>query len=120
MRKRENAWERLIREKREWRLYKRRVAALPADYRTVISQIETFMWNFAVDSQMIAVFEGILDLFEEGAAQGRKVLEVTGEDVAEFAKDVLAEVQAATWTGKKADRLNAEVHKRLARLETDD
>jgi DNA-binding ferritin-like protein (Dps family) len=78
-----------------------------------MTQIEKFMWNFAQDSQMIAVLEGILDLFEEGAASGRRVLDVTGDDVAGFALNVLAEAQSATWTGKKADQLNAAIHKSL-------
>jgi DNA-binding ferritin-like protein (Dps family) len=71
--------------------------------------IEKFLWNFAADSQMIPVLYGIRELFEEGAAEGRPVLDVTGEDVAAFAQGVLAESQTATWTGQKADQLNAKI-----------
>lgn len=99
----------LFREKREWRAHVHRVKALPADYRYTMQQIEKFMWNFAADGQMVAVFDEIVDLFEDGIAEGRTVLEVTGEDVAGFCQSILAEIQAKTWTGKKADDLNRAV-----------
>jgi DNA-binding ferritin-like protein (Dps family) len=111
---RESTWGRYRREKREWREHVRRTKALPPDYRTVMTQIEKFMWNFAANSEMIAVFDGVLELFEEGAASGRSVLDVTGDDIAGFALNVMAEAQAATWTGKKAEELNAAIHKSLA------
>jgi Uncharacterized protein conserved in bacteria len=99
----------LFREKREWRAHVRRTKALPDDYRYTMQQIEKFMWNFAADGQMVAVFDEIVDLFEDGIAEGRTVLEVTGEDVAGFCQSILAEIQAKTWTGKKADELNRAV-----------
>lgn len=111
---RESMVGRLFREKREWRAHVRRMQALPADYRYTMKQIEKFMWNFAADGQMVAVFEEIVDLFEDGVAEGRTVLEVTGEDVAGFCQSILAEIQAQTWTGKKADELNRAVRNHVA------
>lgn len=110
---RESMVGRLFREKREWRAHVRRMGDLPADYQYTMKQIEKFMWNFASDGQMVAVFEEIVDLFEDGAAQGRTVLEVTGEDVAGFCQSILAEIQAHTWTGKKAEELNRSVRNRV-------
>jgi DNA-binding ferritin-like protein (Dps family) len=104
-------------QKRQWRAHVRRVKALPADYRLVMKQIEKFLWNYAADEQMMSVLEGILELFEEGAAEGRPVLDVTGQDVAEFALNTLAATQVNTWTGKKADELNAAVRKALGQKE---
>jgi DNA-binding ferritin-like protein (Dps family) len=111
---------RLVREKREWRAYVRRVKALPPDYQFTLQQIEKFMWNFASDGQVIQVFEEIADLFEDGARRGQAVLEITGEDVAGFCQAILAEIQAHTWTGKKADDLNRAVHQRLNRTASHD
>ncbi|MDR2566954.1 MAG: DUF1048 domain-containing protein [Bifidobacteriaceae bacterium] len=111
---------RVRREKREWRAHERRVAALPEDYRAVMKLIEKYLWNFAADAQMIPVLYGIRELFEEGAAAGRPVLEVTGPDVAAFAGNVLAESQAATWTGKKGEELNARIRAALAREDRTD
>ncbi|MBM6621965.1 DUF1048 domain-containing protein [Micrococcaceae bacterium RIT802] len=106
---RESMVGRMIREKREWRAHVRRTRALPADYQYTIKQIEKFMWNFASDGQMVAVFDEIVELFEDGAAEGRTVLDVTGDDVAGFCQAILAELQAHTWTGKKAEELNRSV-----------
>ncbi|MDR1799009.1 MAG: DUF1048 domain-containing protein, partial [Bifidobacteriaceae bacterium] len=78
---------------------------------------QKYLWNFAGDGrQMIDVLYGIRDLFEEGAASGRPVLDVTGDDVAAFAWNVLMEAQASTWMGKKAAHLNADVKVALAKL----
>lgn len=109
VRDRESMVRRFIREKREWREHVRRMEALPADYQYTMKQIEKFMWNFATDGQMVAVFDEIVDLFEDGAAAGRTVLEVTGDDVAGFCQSILAEIQTHTWTGQKADALNRAV-----------
>jgi len=102
--------------KQAWHSYRDRIAALPPDYRLVMNDIQAFMWNIAMDAQVMAVFYSVLDLFEEGAADGRRVLDVTGDDVAEFALGVLQAVQAETWTSKKAKQLNDNVHKQLAAL----
>jgi DNA-binding ferritin-like protein (Dps family) len=116
----ETYWHCVRRQKREWRGHVRRVKALPPDYRAVLEQIEKYIWNFAADEQMIAVLDGILDLFEEGASQGRSVLEVTGDDVAAFVRSILEEVQSATWMGRKADQLNAKVRRILKPKEASD
>lgn len=38
---------------------------------------------------MIEVRYDLIDLFEEGAADGKSVLEITGEDVAAFVDELL-------------------------------
>jgi DNA-binding ferritin-like protein (Dps family) len=105
-------------EKRLWRIYVRRVKTLPSDYRLVMKHIEKFLWTYAADSQMIPVLEGILERFEGGAAKGRPFLEITGDDVAGFALNVLNATQANTWTGKKAEQLNTAVRKALGQRQT--
>lgn len=100
-------------DKRDWRAHTARVRQLPPDYRLVMEEIEKFMWSFAADASMVTTLDDILDLMEEGAASGRPVLEVTGEDVAGFARSVLAETQTRTWQGKQADQLNARIQAKL-------
>ncbi|MDR0417288.1 MAG: DUF1048 domain-containing protein [Propionibacteriaceae bacterium] len=103
--------------KREWREHRRRVKALPPDYEIVMEKIQKFLWTCsgAVDDQCWLVLYDICDLFEESAAAGRGVLEVTGDDVARFSLDMLAATQARTWMGQKADQLNADIHRLLGR-----
>lgn len=107
------AWKKVLQEKRDWHEHTARVKQLPPEYRMVMEEIEKFMWNFASDGSMVATLDDILDLMEEGVAAGRPVLEVTGDDVAGFAQSILAEIQAKTWEGKKADQLNARIHAKL-------
>jgi len=106
--------------KRQWRDYTRRRDLLPPDYKVVMTQIERFMYRVAMDGQVTAVFTGILELFEEGAAAGRPVLAVTGDDVADFALSVMQAIQAESWTGQQARHLNEQVHRQLAVLGGDD
>jgi DNA-binding ferritin-like protein (Dps family) len=103
------------RDKREFRQYKTRAAALPPEYRMVMKKIQSFLWSAsgAVDDQSWKVLCDICEVFEEASAAGRPVLEVTGDDVAAFSLNMLAATQAKTWADQKAAQLNAEVHKLL-------
>ena len=76
-------------DKREWKAMEARAKALPSEYRNAYKAIQKYMWTAGggptnwKDSSRI--FNGILDLFEEGAAEGKKVTDLTGKDVAAFA-----------------------------------
>ncbi len=115
----ESAWARFRRQKREWKQYKARVQALPPNYRMVMEAIQKHIWNVGGLNDGTQVLSGILELLEEGVANGRPVLAVTGDDVAAFCSAVLAEVQAATWAGKKGTKLNEHIHQQLKDKEDD-
>lgn len=72
----------MLQSKREYKKQMERVRALPADYRYVFEKVQGHMWQFAAGAgyDMMEVQIGLIDLFEEGAAEGKPVLEVTGED----------------------------------------
>jgi len=75
-------------EKRRWRALQKRAKALPADYYTAYTEIQKYVWT-ATGIETIRPFESLVELFEEGAAAGRKVLDITGEDVAAFVDDLV-------------------------------
>jgi len=103
--------------KQEWRAYVERRDGLPPDYRVVMKDIESYVFNIGImDASAMPVLSGVIDLFEEGAATGRRVLDVTGDDVADFAYNVLLAVAATTWTGQQAAKLNDRVRAHLAGL----
>lgn len=81
----------IIEGKKEWRAHVARVKALPKDYRIVYGEIQKYL--FKVGPVELAegrgLLSGIVDLFEEGAASGKGVLEVTGRDVAAFCDDLI-------------------------------
>lgn len=81
----------IIEEKKEWREHMARVKALPKDYQIVYKEIQKYIFKVgtveAKDSMDLLL--GIVDFFEEGAALGKEVLEVTGSDVAAFCDDLM-------------------------------
>ncbi|MGP4062470.1 DUF1048 domain-containing protein [Halobacillus sp. H74] len=76
----------IIEGKKEWRAHVARVKALPQDYQIVYKEIQKYLIKIGpVElNEGIGLFSEILSFFEEGAAAGKGVLEVTGTDVASF------------------------------------
>jgi DNA-binding ferritin-like protein (Dps family) len=95
-------------DKREWREMEARAKALPSEYRNAYKAIQKYMWTAGGGptdwKNSSRIFNGILDLFEEGAAEGKKVTDLTGEDVAAFCDDLVKDEQ--TWKDKYRKKLN--------------
>ena len=81
----------IIKSKKEWRAHTTRVKALPQDYQIVYKEIQKYLFKIGpVElNESTDLLSGIVDLFEEGAASGKGVLEVTGSDVAAFCDDLI-------------------------------
>lgn len=109
--------KKILGDKKEWRGMEARAAALPGDYRIVYGEIQKYMWKFTAGNGMdiIAILKDLLDLFETGAADGKRALEVTGEDVAAFCDELLR--NARTYTEKWRAELNRDVMDRLREQE---
>lgn len=80
----------------KWRAHMARVKALPQDYQIVYKEIQNYLFKVGpveltdgTDFLSGDLLSGIIDLFEEGAALGKGVLEVTGSDVAAFCDDLI-------------------------------
>ena len=74
--------------KKEWREIKARVKALPEDYRFAYEEIQKYVWCTS-GIETMEPLKSLLDLFEEGTANGRSVLEITGNDVAAFTDELV-------------------------------
>lgn len=81
----------ILKGKKEWRAHVARVKALPRDYQIVYKEIQKYLFKVGpVElTQGAGLLSGIVDLFEEGAALGKGVLQVTGSDVAAFCDDLI-------------------------------
>ncbi|SEH68097.1 DNA-binding ferritin-like protein (Dps family) [Halobacillus karajensis] len=85
--------QKIIEGKKEWRAHVLRVKALPKDYQMVYKEIQKYLFKIGP----VELYEGtgllseILSFFEEGAASGKDVLEVTGRDVAEFCDELIGD-----------------------------
>lgn len=107
--------KKMIKSKREYKQQMARVEALPKDYRYVFKKIQRHMWMFAAGSgyDMMKIHYDLIELFETGAAEGKHVLEITGEDVAAFCDELLR--SASTYTENWRDALNRDILKKLGK-----
>jgi DNA-binding ferritin-like protein (Dps family) len=105
--------KKIFAEKREYKRQMARVDALPKDYRYVYKKIQHHMWMFAAGSgyDMLRLHYDLIDLFESGAAEGKRVLEITGDDVAAFCDELLKDTQ--TYTGNWREKLNSDIAAKL-------
>jgi DNA-binding ferritin-like protein (Dps family) len=103
----------MAREKRKFRQMQKRAKALPAEYTYVFNKIQRYMWMHSGGSgmDMLPIFTDLLDLFETGAAEGKRVLQVTGEDVAAFCDELLR--SARTYTQDWREDLNRDIMRKL-------
>lgn len=97
-----------LEDKKEWKAMEARAKALPSEYHNAYKAMQKYMWTAGggptdwKDSSRI--FNGLLELLEEGAQEGKKVTDLTGEDVAAFCDDLVKDEQ--TWKDKYRKKLN--------------
>lgn len=107
--------KKIVKNKQEYKRQMKRVEALPEDYQYVFKKIQKYMWMFAAGSgyDMIKIHYDLIELFEAGAAEGKHVLEITGEDVAAFCDELLR--NARTYTEDWHQALNRDILKKFGR-----
>lgn len=107
--------KKIIGDKKEWNQMEARAKAMPEEYNYVYHKIQHYMWNFTANSSsgmdMVAIFKDLLELFEEGVANDKGVLEITGEDVASFCDELLR--NAKTYTDNWRKSLNKDIMKKV-------
>ncbi|TMR21335.1 DUF1048 domain-containing protein [Nonomuraea turkmeniaca] len=80
----------IIEGKKQWRAHLARVKALPPDYEIVYKEMQRYFFKVGpVGLTDGSLLTGLLEFFEEGAAAGKGVLELIGDDVAAFADDLI-------------------------------
>lgn len=106
----------IIEGKREWRAHMERVKALPQEYQFVYKELQKYLFKVGpVElTEGTGLLTGIVDLFEEGAALGKGVLEVTGSDVAAFCDDLIKD--SITYTDIYQETANQEVSKAMNKV----
>ncbi|SHL56872.1 DNA-binding ferritin-like protein (Dps family) [Anaerocolumna jejuensis DSM 15929] len=106
----------IIEGKREWRAHMARVKALPQDYQIVYKEIQKYLFKVgpAQLTEGAGLLSGIVELFEEGAAFGKGVLEVTGSDVAAFCDDLIKD--SKTYADIYQESVGQEVNKAMKKV----
>jgi DNA-binding ferritin-like protein (Dps family) len=96
-----------IEQKKRYREYKARAERLPANYRTAIDAVERYMQYFGpgTGDGTVRMLEDLIDLFEQGAANGTPIREITGADPVEFAETFLRNYPEGRWITRERERL---------------
>lgn len=99
----------MIKDNKEYKQQMKHVNSMPKDYKFVFKKIQSYMWMFTSGAgyDMIEVQQGLVELFDSGISSGKKVLEITGNDVAAFCEELLRNCK--TYTGNWRDKLNREI-----------
>ena len=87
----------IIEGKKQWRAHMARVKALPPDYQIVYKEIQRYLFKVGGGT----LLSGIVDFFEEGAAAGKAVLELIGNDVAAFCDDLVKDSRTSSLAGQR-------------------
>jgi len=106
----------IIEGKKEWRAHMERVKALPQDYQIVYKEIQKYLFKVGpVElTEGTDLLSGIIDLFKEGAASGKGVLEVTGNNVATFCDDLIKDL--ITYADIYQESVDREVNKAMKKF----
>ncbi len=106
----------IIEGKKEWRAHMARVKALPPQYQFVYKEIQKYLFKVGpVElTEGTGLLSGMIDLFEEGAALGKGVLEVTGRDVADFCDELIKD--SKTYADIYQESVNQEINKAMKKV----
>jgi len=106
----------MIGDKKKYKEQMDKVEALPEDYRFVFKKMHGYIWSFAGGdgSDMLKTQQELIELFETSAADGKHVLDVTGEDVADFCDEFIRDTKK--WTDNYREKLNRNM---LNKIRTD-
>ena len=91
--------------KRQWWEYKARAKQLPPSYRMAIDALERYLMYFGTGAGGVAIFEDLIDLFEQNAADGTPIREIVGEDPVEFIEAFVRNYPKDQWIIRERERL---------------
>ena len=97
-----------LEQKKQYRLDKARLDALPEPYRAVAAAVHRYLMYYGglVDGDSLVSMHGDLaDLWERAAVDGTPVREIVGDDPVEFAETFAAAYAGTRWIDKERARL---------------
>lgn len=95
----------VIGPKRRWWAYKARVRQLPASYRTAVEALERYLMYAGLVDDPTAMFEDLIELFEQSAARGTPIREIVGDNPAEFVEAFVRNYGEGQWRIRERERL---------------
>ena len=98
----------VIGEKRRWRQYKARTRQLPTSHRTAVEALERYLMYSGMGGDgtgVTSMFEDLVDLFEQSAANRTPIREIVGEDPVEFLEAFVQNYPDGQWRIRERERL---------------
>lgn len=102
---------------KEMNNFKLRIEKLPADYQAAWEEINSNLWCHAdfTGRNIMPILEGVLELFEEQAAEGQSVNEVLGDDIIGFCSELMEVNGSKSIRDKWRKQLNSNIEKKLSK-----
>lgn len=94
--------------KRQWRQHRARTRQLPASYRTAVEALERYMMYRGPGgdgAEAASMFDDLIDLFEQSAANQTPIREIVGEDPVEFLEAFVRNYPDGQWRVRERQRL---------------
>lgn len=92
-----------LNEKKQYRENEKRAKALPAEYAKAYDDIKHYVWGTS-GILTIEPLVSLVDMLEEAAASGKRVVDITGPDVAAFADELVR--GARSYKDQQSKKLN--------------
>jgi DNA-binding ferritin-like protein (Dps family) len=105
-------FSKVIGPKRRWRAYKARTQQLPASYRTAVEALQHYMMYCGPGgdgAEAATMFDDLVELFEQSAANGTPIREIVGEDPVEFLETFVRNYPDGQWRLRERNRLNSAI-----------
>lgn len=104
---------------KQFKTFELRVKTLPYDYQIAWQEIKSNFWEYSDFSgrNLMPIFEGIIGLLEETAADGKTIGMVLGKDIKSFCSDLIEEESGRSWHNKCRNQLNSNIAKKLGKYE---
>jgi DNA-binding ferritin-like protein (Dps family) len=103
-------------QKRAYREYKKRAAALPKEYNVVMKEMQSYIWNCGHLDGSFDLLCDLVALMEASAVEGKRVLDVTGNDVTAFCDELICKRQGRTWQDTMRKKYNDRIFKKLKNI----
>jgi DNA-binding ferritin-like protein (Dps family) len=100
--------------KKRWRAHKARTRELPASYRTALEALERYLMYCGPGGdgeRAESMFEDLIDLFEQSAANGTTIREIVGEDPVEFLEAFVRNYPDGKWRIRERKRLTSAIER---------
>jgi DNA-binding ferritin-like protein (Dps family) len=94
--------------KRQWRQHKARTRQLPESYRIAVEALERYMMYCGPGgdgAEAASMFDDLIDLFEQSAANRTPIREIVGEDPVEFLEAFVRNYPDGQWRVRERQRL---------------